>query len=101
MVADDRGCVGVDDTPAMIDHHESGVDADGGEHRREQRGLVLAVAVVIAEDIAGGVWLVAADAHFDDEVADLILDELGDGLGFVVEVGGVARELLCFGGGFG
>ena len=98
MVADDRGRVGIDDAAAMIDHDQSAVDADGGEHGGEQGRFVFAVAVAIAEDVAGVVGLVAADAHLDDEVADLFLDELGDGLGLVVEVGLAADEFLGFGG---
>ncbi len=67
----------------------------------EEGRLVFAVAVAVAEDVAGVVGLVAADAHLDDEVADLLLDELGDGFGLVVEVGLVADEFFGFGGDLG
>src|SRR5580704_2112745 len=82
----------------MVDHNQSAVNADGGQHRREQSRLVLAVAVAIAEDIGGVVRLVAADAHLDDEVTNPLLNELGDGLGLVVEVGLVTGEFFGFGG---
>ena len=97
VIADDRGSVRVDDAAAVIDHQESGADAHAGEHGGEEGGFVFAVAVVIAIDIGGEVGLEAADAHLDNEVADLVLDELGDGFDLVVEVGGGAGERLSLG----
>ncbi len=94
MVADDGRGVGIDDAASMVHHHQSAVDADGGEHRGEQGRLILAVAIAVVEDVSGGVRLVAADAHLDDEVANLLLDELGDGLGLVVEVGLAGGQVL-------
>jgi hypothetical protein len=81
----------------MIDHDEGAVDTDAGEHGREERGFVFAVAVAVAEDIAGEVGLIAADPHLDYEVADLFLDKLGDGFGLIVEVGLAGGEFLGFG----
>ena len=101
MVADDGGRVGVDDAAAVIDHDQSAVDADGGEHGGEQGCFVFAVAVAVAEDVGGVVRLIASDAHFDDEVADLFLDELGDGFGLVVEVGLAGDEFFGLGGDLG
>ena len=63
VIADDGGRVGIDDAAAGVDHDESAVNADGGEHGGEQGGFVFAVAVTIAEDVAGVVGLVAADAQ--------------------------------------
>ncbi len=97
MIADDRGRIGIDDAAAGIDHHQRGMDTDAGEHGGEQRGLVLAVAVAVAEDIAGEVGLVAADAHLDGEVTDLLLNKLRDGFGLVVEVGLAGGEFAGLG----
>ncbi len=71
------------------------MDADGREHGGEQGRLVFAVAITIAEDVAGEVRLVATDAHLDDEIADLLLNELCDGLGLVVEVGLAGGEFAA------
>src|ERR1700722_10469039 len=77
------------------------MDPYGGEHRDEQGSFVFAVAVAVAEDVGGVVRLVTADAHLDDEVADLLLNKLGDGFRLVVEIGFVAGEFFGFGGNLG
>ncbi len=77
------------------------MDAYAREHGGEEGGLVLAVAVAIAEDVGGGMGLEAADSLLDDEVADVFLDELGDGFGLEVEVGFAGGELGGFGGDVG
>jgi imidazoleglycerol phosphate dehydratase HisB len=59
---------------SAVDVQVVGADADGLKHGDEQGGLVFAVTVAIAIDVAGIVRLPAADAPFDDEVADVLLD---------------------------
>ncbi len=64
----------------------------GGEHGDEQGGLVLAVAVLVAEDVAGLVRLEAADAEGYADVADLGADVAVDGAGFFVGGGFAGGE---------
>ena len=73
---------------------EDGVcgDAGGGEHGDEEGGFVLAVAVLIAEDVAGVVGLEAADAEGDADVADLRADVGVDGAGLFVGSGFAGGE---------
>jgi hypothetical protein len=63
------------------------VDAGGGEHGDEEGGLVLAVSVLVVEDVAGLVGLEAADAEGYTDVTDLGAYIGVDGAGFLVRGG--------------
>ena len=52
------------------------------EHGAEQRDFVLAVAVLMLENIRGGMGLQSADADFDSDVADLLLHVGWQGFAF-------------------
>ena len=72
------------------------------EHGAQQRGLVLAVAVAVAEDVIRRVGLQAADADLDADIADVALHVIGDGSGPSREVGlagdehfGLGAEVRC------
>src|SRR3954470_14398067 len=66
------------------------------KHRREQRRLILAVAVSIAEDVVRKVRLIASNPHLYDKVSNLLLNELGDGFRLIVKVGLTGSELMGF-----
>jgi len=68
------------------------VDAGGGEHGDQERGLVFAVAVLVAEDVAGVVRLEAADAKSYADVADLRANVGVDGAGLFVGRGFAGGE---------
>src|SRR5205823_926000 len=97
VVADNRGRVRVDDPATIINQNKRAVDAYGGEHCSEESGLIFAVAIAVAEDVAGVVGLMSPYADFNDKVPHLFLNKLGDGFSLIVEVGLVAGEFfgLC------
>src|SRR5580700_8855499 len=68
-----RAAFGVDDDVV-------GVDANLFEHRTQKRRLVFAISVMASEDIGGGMRLLASDAEFDGNIANVILDEPGESL---------------------
>ncbi len=77
---------------AGADEDGVGGDVGGGEHGDEEGSFIFAVAVLIAEDIGGGVGLIAADAEGYADVADLGADEVVDGAGLGVVGGFVGGE---------
>ena len=52
------------------------------EHGAHQRHFVLAVSVLMFENIRGGMGLQSADAYLDSDVADLLLHVGWQGLAF-------------------
>src|SRR6266851_229952 len=71
------------DRPAFgVDEHIVGFDADFLEHRTQQRDLVFAVAIAMAEYFGGGMGLVPADAQFNGDVANIVLHEARQRLHF-------------------
>ena len=84
------------------------VSRDGGQgrlhvqtrdlrHCGQQRALVLAVAVLIAEDFRRGMGLIAPRAERQTDVAELLRDEAVDRAEFVGPVGQVLGELRHLG----
>ena len=59
------------------------MQAFGFEQRGQQGVLVFAVAVLVVEDVCGGVGLVAADAEREADVAEIFGDEVVEGLDFI------------------
>jgi len=53
----------IDDAAAIVHKRINRVDADGLEHGNQERGLVFAVAVTVAEDVSCMVRLPAADTR--------------------------------------
>ena len=56
VVAEEGWIIGIDDAAAVVHGHVVGMDAGHLEHGDEQGGLVFAVAVAIAEDVARHDW---------------------------------------------
>ena len=98
MVAHQGGCIGIDDAAVVVHWHIEGMNAGHLEHGDKQSGLVLAIAVTIAEDVGSMIRLQAADAARDGEIADVFLDIFGDAAEFRVEVWRAGDEGLGFGG---
>ena len=96
-----------DEGDAGADEDGVGVDARGAEHGDEQRRFVLAVAVLVVEDVAGLMRLIAADTEGHADVTDLGADEVVDGAGLVFrsrlasDEGGDAGANVVVGGGAG
>ena len=88
------GNVRIDEAAPGIDQNPGGVDADAFQHGAQQRGLVFAVAVAVAEDVIRGVGLIAADADLDADIADVALHVAGDALDLRGEVGSGRRRVL-------
>src|SRR6185312_3377131 len=86
---------------AGADEHRIGLDVEDREHGSKQSVLVLAVAVLVGEDLGCGVGLIPPDAEVDPDVMDLTGDVVIDGLSFFEVVGFAGRELsdLGFDGG--
>jgi hypothetical protein len=83
--------VGANGSALGVDDYVLRIDADLVEHGAHERGFVLTVAVAVGEGVGGGMGLQAADAQFDGDVADVVLNELGDGA-HLVERGGAQRQ---------
>jgi hypothetical protein len=82
---------------AGVDEHRRGMQAFGFEQGGEQRVLIFAVAVLIVQDVCGGVGLVAAETERQADVAEILRDEVVESLD-LIQVG-----VEAFGefGGFG
>ena len=66
---------------AGIDQHRRGVQAFGLKQRGQQRVLVFAVAVLIVQNVGGGMRLVAPHAERKADVAEILRDEIIERLG--------------------
>ena len=69
----------------------------GFEERSEQGVLILTVAVLVVEDIAGGVRLVAAYAEREADVAKILGDEIVEGFDLVQVVIETLGQFVRFG----
>ncbi len=66
--------------PLVVNYNVEGVNADLAQHGSHQRRFVLAVPVVVRENLGRRVRLKSANAQFDGDVADVVLYEVADRL---------------------
>src|ERR1700684_1770029 len=71
--------------------HRVGWDVCGLQHGGEQSVLVLAVAVLIFENVGSGMWLIAAEAKGEADVANILGDIIVES-GDFVELGRAALD---------
>ena len=79
---------------ADADERGGGGEAFGAEERLEEGVLIFAVAILVGEDLGGGVRLEAADAEVDADVAGLGGDEVVDGADLVLGRGDAFGEVV-------
>ena len=86
----------IDDAAMGINHHVVGIHADLVQHGAEQRHFVLAVSVLMFENVRGRMGLQAADPDFNGDVADLLLHVGSKQLHFLKRVGNAGGKLSNF-----
>ena len=98
VVAKDRRRIRVNHSALGMHHQQRAVDSHARQHRRQQRRLVLAIAITVFEDVRCRMRLIAAHAHLNVVVANLLLHKLTDGLGLVIEIRLACSQLGGLGG---
>jgi hypothetical protein len=101
VVAVEGGIVGIDDAAAIVHGRIVGVNPGDLKHGDEQGCLVFAIAILVAEDVGGVIGLQTPNAAHDDEVADVLLNGIGDAAEFGLEVRRAGGEALHLCGDFG
>src|SRR5579862_696668 len=73
-----------DGAASCIDKKIVGIYARQFEHRAHERCFVFTIAVPMHENVAGRVWLPAADSNLNRHVANVLLNELRNRLQFLL-----------------
>src|SRR5437763_7845529 len=76
-----------------VDHHMVGVNSDLAQHRTDECGFVLTVAVMMREYLGRGMGLKSSDTQFDGYIPDIVLNEVADGLHLLQLRGFRCRQL--------
>src|SRR5579864_562299 len=84
-----------------MDEDVVGTNACDAQHCAQQRCLVFAVAVAVAENVARGMRLVTSYAYFNRDITNIRLDKVGDCPQFGIEIGFAGDHLLRFADNFG